>query len=189
MKGKFLLATLLGICTLSYFSCKKSSSSTPSTTTPSAFADSLKADCIHPFIGRGDTLSLYLPTAFTPNGDGVNDIYKIIGFTDSFSSFNLSIYDTTGALVWLSTSAARRWEGTDTATGRLSTKYKFYVKIKYTTEHGITDSGSTFVYLLSAGTGCVHAVAADSASYEFIDQFDPATGFNAAWGSYETYCP
>ena len=184
MKGKFLLAALLGVCMLSYISCKKSKS----TPTPSAFADSLKSDCTHPFIGQGDTLSLFLATAFTPNGDGQNDLYRIIGYTNSFSSFNMSIYDTTGTLVWLSTSAARGWDGTDTATGRLSTKYKFYVKVKYTTAHGVSDSGSTYLFLLAAGSSCIHAVAADSSSYEFSSQFDLATGFTATWPSNETYC-
>jgi len=190
----FFLVLSLG-CII-YPGCKKpkTTNTIPKTDTLSAFADSLKRTCTTPFVGPGDSSDIYLPTAFTPNGDGVNDLYKIIGVDCSvagyFSSFQLTVYDTLGNLVFQTTSPLQYWEGTDTATGRQSTKYKFYVELAYTTAGGKTGNKGTFLFLPATNTtlGCINAIPADSSSYEFPDQINPITGFNRAMSSNEVYC-
>lgn len=180
---------LVGLAFSAQFACKKPVDKTgPVVPT---LADTLRATCTSPFEGRGDSSKIYLPTAFSPNGDGVNDSYRLIGKdvgAGYFSSVSIKIYDTTGTVVYQSTGAALpQWDGTDQNTHGISTKYKFYVRIKYTTARNITDSGNTYLYLLS-GHSCVTAVVADTSKYRFPTQFDLSTGYNASWGSFETYC-
>ena len=166
--------------------CKKT---TKATYVSSALADSLRSTCTQPFVGAGDSSSIYLPTAFSPNGDGVNDVYKIIGGGTTFRSFMMTVYDTTGKIVFQTTNPMENWTGKDTTTGKLSTQYKFYVEVKYTTTGSKSVSGGTYVYLLAGSpSGCVNDTPADTAKYEFSDQFDLATGFNKAYPSFEHFC-
>lgn len=44
--------------------------------------------------------SFYAPTSFTPNGDGINDCFRICGFGISPNNFLLTIHDRWGALVY-----------------------------------------------------------------------------------------
>jgi len=157
---------------------------------PETFADSLKQSCTKPFVAVGDSSNFFLATAFTPNGDGINDFYGVIGASLHFSSFLMAIYDTTGTLVYETANPAIQWEGTDTTTGKQSTKYKFYVQVKYTTPGNKSGSAGTYLYLLSNNTasGCVNLVKADSSGYEFGDQFSILTGFDPALPSNEPFC-
>ena len=190
MKSTFGILLLSVLCFTLTMNCKKKSDN--SNNTPSAFADSLRRTCTQPFVGTSDSSDFYLPTAFTPNGDGIDDVYRILGNQSDIARFLLTIYDTTGTLVFRSTAASRAWDGTDTTTGKLSTKYKFYVEIAYTTTGNKSVSAGTFLFLLSTNTslGCLNIAPADSASYEFEDQFNIVTGsgFNPSIASNETFC-
>jgi len=151
----------------------------------------LRANCTSPFKGHGNTSDIYLPTAFTPNGDGLNDSYNMACYglvPGYFSSLSVNIFDTTGVLVYQSSGTALlAWDGIDQNTHSISTKYKYYVSIKYTTSGNVSDSGYTYLYLLPGRT-CVNAVWADTARYRFPNQFDLLTGYKPEWGSNESYC-
>jgi gliding motility-associated-like protein len=54
--------------------------------------------------------SYYMPTAFSPNGDGQNDVLYVYG--KSIAHVNLSIYDRWGALVFNTNSLSVGWDGT-----------------------------------------------------------------------------
>jgi gliding motility-associated-like protein len=54
--------------------------------------------------------SYYMPTAFSPNGDGQNDVLYVYG--KSIAQINLSIYDRWGALVFSTNSLSVGWDGT-----------------------------------------------------------------------------
>jgi gliding motility-associated-like protein len=51
------------------------------------------------------------PTAFTPNGDGINDQFKLV-FTGSVTFGKLSILNRYGQLVYTSKDANATWDGT-----------------------------------------------------------------------------
>jgi gliding motility-associated-like protein len=53
---------------------------------------------------------LGLPNAFSPNGDGINDVFAVL-FT-TFESFELSIYNRWGEQVFFTQDAAQGWDGT-----------------------------------------------------------------------------
>ncbi len=52
----------------------------------------------------------YPPNAFSPNGDGINDIYRIYSSYD-FKSFSLLIFDRWGEKVFESNNEANGWDG------------------------------------------------------------------------------
>jgi gliding motility-associated-like protein len=54
---------------------------------------------------------LYIPNAFTPNGDGVNDIWRI-PFLDPFLEAKVSIYNRYGQRVYYSQGTIVFWDGT-----------------------------------------------------------------------------
>jgi gliding motility-associated-like protein len=53
-------------------------------------------------------LSLYIPSAFTPNGDGKNDSFGAEGI--GITRFKISIYNRWGELVFESEEVDKRWD-------------------------------------------------------------------------------
>ena len=52
---------------------------------------------------------LYIPNAFTPDGDGVNDVFKVV--TDDAKVFELTIFDRWGEMVFNSSEPTKGWDG------------------------------------------------------------------------------
>ena len=50
-----------------------------------------------------------IPTAFTPNSDGVNDVLAVLG--GPFSEYNLTIFNEWGNLIFQSTNQNIGWDG------------------------------------------------------------------------------
>ena len=56
--------------------------------------------------------AFYMPNAFSPNADGINDTFGIAGESDcQFSTFHLQVYDRWGQFVFDSTNAKDAWNG------------------------------------------------------------------------------
>ncbi len=53
---------------------------------------------------------VYIPTAFTPNNDGLNDVFKALVFGDLLL-FRLQVYNREGQLVFETTDPNRGWNG------------------------------------------------------------------------------
>ncbi|TND08601.1 MAG: hypothetical protein FD123_2105 [Bacteroidetes bacterium] len=53
--------------------------------------------------------TIYLPNAFTPNGDGTNDFFPALG--EKVTEFSLQIFDRWGQLIFSSDNLARQWDG------------------------------------------------------------------------------
>ena len=56
-----------------------------------------------------DDQRLMIPTAFTPNGDGINDIYFIDA--KNFTEIEFNIFDRYGNLVYNANNASFKWDG------------------------------------------------------------------------------
>ena len=56
-----------------------------------------------------DEFSVFVPTAFTPNGDGLNDVFLAKG--SGISNFEMKIYDRWGELVYVSDNIEFGWDG------------------------------------------------------------------------------
>jgi gliding motility-associated-like protein len=55
--------------------------------------------------------SFYLPTAFSPNNDGLNDEFLGRGYYNSLTGFSLKIYNRWGELLFQTTSPTEGWNG------------------------------------------------------------------------------
>jgi len=64
-----------------------------------------RTDC-----GIVNPLKLEVPSAFSPNGDGLNDTFKVLG--ESISSFHLIICDRWGRVVFETRDIYQGWDGT-----------------------------------------------------------------------------
>ncbi len=55
------------------------------------------------------TFAFYIPNAFSPNGDGVND--EFYGKGESIMEFEMSIYDRSSSLIFYSNNINNHWNG------------------------------------------------------------------------------
>ena len=54
-------------------------------------------------------LSIYIPSAFTPNGDGINDMFGIKG--EGIQDYHILIYNRWGTVIFESENAKNQWDG------------------------------------------------------------------------------
>ncbi|WP_187270969.1 T9SS type B sorting domain-containing protein [Neolewinella aurantiaca] len=62
-----------------------------------------------------DCCRLYLPNAFSPNGDGINDVFRAFPDTDEcnlVSDFSLQVFDRWGGEVYVGQDITEGWDGT-----------------------------------------------------------------------------
>ena len=90
------------------------------------------------FVGEGDPV--YIPNAFTPNGDGQNDLFLVFG--KSLKTVRMQIYDRYGELLFEGMNQEDGWDGA--FHGKLVEPgvYMYNVRIEYLNGVQITKSGS-----------------------------------------------
>lgn len=54
----------------------------------------------------------YAPNAFTPNGDGINQTWKVYMGGYDFSNYDLSVFNRWGELIWHTNDVDSEWDGT-----------------------------------------------------------------------------
>lgn len=70
--------------------------------------------------------SIFVPSAFSPNGDGVNDIFRV-KIQDDISEFHMMVYDRWGHLVFESNDPTKGWDGSVGSTKSLAATYLWAV--------------------------------------------------------------
>lgn len=55
-------------------------------------------------------LTLYAPNCFTPDLDGVNDVWKVVS-DEEWDAINIAIYNEWGEIVWQSSTLDNCWQG------------------------------------------------------------------------------
>ncbi|MDB5227233.1 MAG: domain containing protein [Bacteroidota bacterium] len=68
--------------------------------------------------------SVFIPNAFTPNGDGINDIFKVR--TNILRSIHLEVYDRWGIKVFQTDNIADGWDGTYKGQQATEDSYGYY---------------------------------------------------------------
>ncbi|PKP00641.1 MAG: hypothetical protein CVU11_17140, partial [Bacteroidetes bacterium HGW-Bacteroidetes-6] len=68
-------------------------------------------DTAYQTITVNEGFAFYIPSAFSPNGDGRNDFFTVSGYGIDLNTFNISIYDRWGRLVFRSTDINKQWDG------------------------------------------------------------------------------
>ena len=69
----------------------------------------------------------FLPNAFTPNGDGLNDEFIGVGLTDYLADFRLDIFNRFGGLVFSSQDVQQGWDGSNAPAGVYVYKVRYRV--------------------------------------------------------------
>ncbi len=70
---------------------------------------------------------IYIPNAFTPNGDGRNDVWNIPAL-GAFTSFELVLYNRWGQPVFETKDTPRQWDGTYKGSPCLAGAYNYFIK-------------------------------------------------------------
>ena len=78
-------------------------------------------------------VTYYLPNAFTPNGDGQNDLYKGVGVTQDMLNFQLRIWSRWGELVFETSDPEEGWNGKMRNTGEDLPFGVYVCKVTYET--------------------------------------------------------
>jgi gliding motility-associated-like protein len=77
------------------------------------------------FFKEGDQ-KLFMPTAFTPNGDGKNEIFRPT-FVGPYAKYDFKIYNRWGQLVYESKVPGAGWDGTLNGVPQKADVYVFYI--------------------------------------------------------------
>ena len=74
--------------------------------------------------------AFYIPNAFSPNNDGIND--EFYGKGESISEFEMSIYDRSNSLIFYTDNINNHWDGTTNKNNRVANSdvYIYIVLIK-----------------------------------------------------------
>jgi gliding motility-associated-like protein len=76
---------------------------------------------------------MVVPNVFTPNGDNLNDEFKLLEYQKELQNFHIWVYDRWGNKVYESTDKDFVWDGTDIFAGNKPLKTAvFTYAIEYT---------------------------------------------------------
>jgi gliding motility-associated-like protein len=83
---------------------------------------------------------LYVPNAFTPNNDGVNDRFLV--FTDGAKSISFKIFNRWGEKIFETTTIGEGWDGTYLGKEMNPGVYVYYVEVTYQDDSIQAEKGS-----------------------------------------------
>lgn len=76
---------------------------------------------------------IHIPSAFTPNSDGLNDIFHIVS-GNAIHSFRLTIYNRWGQQLYTTTDKSKGWDGTFNGAAQVSGVYVWTISYKTLTD-------------------------------------------------------
>lgn len=59
-----------------------------------------------------EVLRMYVPNSFSPNGDGVNDVFKPDGIEISNEGYSFTVYNRWGSIIFCTSDLTQGWDGT-----------------------------------------------------------------------------
>ena len=87
---------------------------------------------------------LYIPNAFTPNGDGVNDLYQVYA-RGVVKFFEIMIFDRWGEMIYRTNDMGTGWDGTYKGTKVEGGEYVYHVTITFLDGQTINNKGALTV--------------------------------------------
>lgn len=84
---------------------------------------------------------IFMPTAFTPNADGINDIYHVFTL-DNYKLISFTIFNRLGGKVFSTSNANAGWDGTFKGQPQETGQYVYYLEMKHPSGKKITRKGS-----------------------------------------------
>jgi gliding motility-associated-like protein len=89
-----------------------------------------------------DDFKLWVPNAFTPEGDGLNETFNVHGLTSEFYGYEMQIYDRWGSKVYHSNNIAKGWDGTVNGKNGLPGVYVYIITMRNPLHHVIQFKGA-----------------------------------------------
>lgn len=86
------------------------------------------------------TCKVYLPNAFSPNDDGINDTFKAEFGVCKPSTFEMKIFNRWGRMVYSTESIDESWDGKAKGDKLPSDLYAYYIKFSYESENSGTET-------------------------------------------------
>ena len=80
--------------------------------------------------------TFYAPSAFSPDGDGINDSFFVVGNGVNLDAFNLKIYNRWGEIIWETSDMNQAWDG-KTKSGKYVQAGVYKWLVNYQDETGI----------------------------------------------------
>ena len=93
----------------------------------------------------GGVCDIFMPSAFSPNHDGVNDIFRV-KYPFPVASFNLDVFNRWGQKVFESRDISKGWDGTLNGQDVTAGGYVWFLNVKY--EDGRTENLKGTVILI-----------------------------------------
>lgn len=93
-------------------------------------------DSMIQFLDVRPEIRWYMPNAFSPNGDGVNDGFFGKGFLEGVDDFNMTIWNRWGELVFETNDPNEQWNGRAQNTGANSPSGVYVVRVTFTEPRG-----------------------------------------------------
>jgi gliding motility-associated-like protein len=90
----------------------------------------------------------FLPNAFTPNNDAVNDVFKAKGIYDGLQEFSLTIWNRWGQRVFETEDPNVGWNGQFENTGQMSPNGVYVYLVRYIDPRGNTTESKGFASLI-----------------------------------------
>jgi gliding motility-associated-like protein len=81
--------------------------------------------------------ALFVPTAFTPNNDGNNDVFGVVNLSVQ-KIIEFRVFNRWGQEIFSTTDARQGWDGTWKATPQPTGSYNYIIRVAY--PDGITDT-------------------------------------------------
>jgi|GEM_PF-6590530 len=176
---KYLLPALLALTIWS--ACKdKNDDPAPSNPPCNCKEDYLYLGTVNHFVS--------VPTAFTPDGDGINDLFRAFRVDSAAiqpGSFLMTVTSGNDAILFQTNDPNNAWDGM-TLGGMVVDPGKYYVSLRYNDYNGqLVDTCNCISLFRVNSQGCINT---DSATYYFEDQMDWNTG-QAVYTTHQQICP
>jgi len=91
---------------------------------------------------------VWIPTGFSPNGDGINDSFKLIMKNTKKENYNLFIYDAWGKIVFESNDIDLGWDGTRKDNGIMAESGNYTYLCQFTTNQNDSQEKIGLFFLL-----------------------------------------
>jgi gliding motility-associated-like protein len=103
-------------------------------------------DTAHVTVYVSDSTALIIPNVFSPNGDGINEVFAVKGI--GISSFNCKIYDRWGVAMYEWSNINGGWDGKNASNGSPASDGTYYFLITYVSGNNKTTTKPGFLQLV-----------------------------------------
>lgn len=88
-------------------------------------------DTAYNYVNIDPLLTIYIPNAFTPGRNSINDYFYPQGEGIALETYDMFIYDRWGKLLWSTGNFSKKWDGTNMFTGELVPEGTYAYLIKF----------------------------------------------------------